>query len=527
MPPFSLFVSKLQLLRPACGRASYLGLVVLVNTLLYQWPLLHYAQANLEGSGLSVLITLLLLQGGISYLALALVAALSSILLKLTTALLFIGNACALYFINSYGVLLDRSMMSNVMNTHWGEASDLLSWQLAVYVVVLGLLPALVLGFLRILPAGRLPLLSISAAVLLTTLGGAYAASSTWLWIDQHAKRLGGLVLPWSYVANSVRHWSQVDASHAPQALLPLGVMPETQGEKEIVVLVIGEAARAANISYYGYPRDTTPYTRDLGLQALPNARSCATYTTAALACILSHVGNDASVPVRHEPLPSYLARHDVDVIWRSNNNGEPHMAVSSYQRRADIVKGCVTCDEFDAGLLHGLQQRIAQSTAKQVFVVLHLAGSHGPAYHRKYPMELAPFTPACAYVELANCPGDSLVNAYDNSLVYTDYVLASLIDLLKRLPNPTAMLYLSDHGESLGEHGLYLHGTPNALAPDFQRDIPFYVWASPRHPRVTFPLPSPPAKPTQDLVFHSVLGAFGLKSPIYRYDLDLFGGAR
>ncbi|WP_049794118.1 phosphoethanolamine--lipid A transferase EptA [Bordetella avium] len=506
---------------PACSRTAFAALFVLLNSLLFIWPLLRYAARHNDGH-INILITLILTQAGLSFLLLALFALLSRRAAKLAAALLLIGNAIALYFINTYGVLIDRAMMGNVLSTDWAESSELLHPMLGFYVLVLGLLPAALLWRLRLRSGGRLHLAASAGTVLLALLAWLYAASGSWLWLDQHAKRLGGLVLPWSYLVNTVRYASHEAGQQTVQRLLPDAALPPPLAEKEVVVLVIGEAARAANIAHYGYERDTNPYTRDTTLLALPGARSCATYTTASLACMLSHKGDAASLPVSDEPLPSYLSRQGVDVIWRGNNSGEPRIAVNTYEQRGDIAQDCPECDGHDADLLHGLAKRIQASTSERVFVVLHLAGSHGPAYHRKHPPAFTAFTPVCRSVQPSECSSESLINAYDNTLVYTDYVLGSLIGMLSSLPYPATLLYAADHGESLGEHGWYLHGAPNALAPDVQRDIPFYLWLSDSHPRLRLPTQAPDDL-SHNHVFHSVLGAFGMQSPIYQPEHNLF----
>jgi lipid A ethanolaminephosphotransferase len=303
---------------------------------------------------------------------------------------------------------------------------------------------------------------------------------------------------------------------------------------KTIVVLVIGESARAQDFSLYGYRRQTNPELAATGVVALPGARSCATYTTAAIRCMLSDLGSATPAHVRRETLPTYLQRQGVEVIWRSNNRGEPPLTVGRYQRADDIRSACTGtgCErlDHDEALLYRLQDLLTRSTAHRIFVVLHQAGSHGPSYYRKYPPQFDRFRPTCTSVDLAQCSPASLVNAYDNTILYTDHVLADTIRILQAVPQSVSvMLYLSDHGESLGEHGFYLHGAPNAIAPDVQREVPFLVWMSPgfraaNSVSATDILAKDPFG--DDNVFHSVLGAFGGSSAVYKPSLDLFSHA-
>ena len=107
--------------------------------------------------------------------------------------------------------------------------------------------------------------------------------------------------------------------------------------------------------------------------------------------------------------------------------------------------------------------------------------GSHEPAYYKCYPESFNTFKPACNSLELSSCTNKEINNAYDNAIFYTDYFLSHVISLLKEnTPKfEITMFYISDHGESLGESGLYLHGMPYIFAPDSQTKVPLIVWAS------------------------------------------------
>jgi lipid A ethanolaminephosphotransferase len=447
-------------------------------------------------------------------------------LLKILCVFFLLGNSLALYFMNSYNVILDRAMMGNVFSTDTRETRELIDITLLWYLVVATVLPTIAIYKTNVQATAWRRKISTLAAVL-------YANSSTWLWLDKHAKHIGAMMLPWSYVVNSIRHFDQIATKDRPRILLPPAYFSEEGSSKikSVVVLVIGEAARAKNFSLYGYGRTTNPYTASSSMVAMPGARACSTYTTQSLACMLSHEGGAASVRTSHEPLPSYLQRHGVDVAWRSNNWGEPPLSISSYERPADIQKTCIGngCSGigFDGILLNGLKERIASSTSSKVFVVLHLNGSHGPAYHTKYPPEFEHFKPVCKSVELRKCTNEELVNAYDNTLVYTDHILQRVVDTLEAFTDSSStMIYVSDHGESLGEYGLFLHGAPSAVAPDVQTTIPILVWMSKKFqsdrgltPEVVSRRPAH----THDYVFHSVMGAFGLRSDIYKPNFDVF----
>lgn len=506
--------------------------VALLNAALYHAPLFAFASSRLDAlsfGGMLTLATLFVLVAFVTALALAFVALVSWRLVKPLCMLGALLNAGVLYFIQAYGVLLDKTMMGNVLNTDVVEVTTLWHPKLLLYVLVLGVGPCLLLSWVRLRPTRRLRLAGFAGLVLVFGVGWVYAASSTWLWIDKYAKSIGGLILPWSYTVNLARYQSSQRA--ASRQAEPLPDARFVGDEKTVVILVIGESARRRNFSLYGYARATNPVLSVSGAIPLANTEACATYTTEALLCLLSHDDPNMRLAGSTELLPSYLQRHGIDVIWRSNNWGEPPLKVGTYERARDLERTCTgTMCSHDDLLLSGLGQRIRSSPARKVFVVLHQSGSHGPAYNTKVPPSFEHFKPVCDSVELSRCTPESLLNAYDNTILYTDHVVGRAIDLLKGMDGvPATLLYISDHGESLGEHGLYLHGTPMALAPDVQKEVPFIVWMSEgfqRRHRVDASTLARTAAHSQGQVFHSVMGAFDMRSSIYRPQLDIYAAA-
>jgi lipid A ethanolaminephosphotransferase len=505
--------------------------IALANAVLYQGPLYGFAVSNLDTStlnGLLTLATLFLLVAFVTVVLLALISMISHRLLKPVCMLIALCNAAALYFLQAYRVVLDKTMMGNLFNTNAAEAGSFLDVKMVGYLLLFGLLPCWLLTRVRIEPTRRLRRLLFLVLVLLSGSGWFYANAKTWLWIDKNASRLGGMILPWSYVFNTSRYYN--DQRMASREQTPLPAATAMSDRKTIVFLVIGESARAKDFSLYGYPRNTNPRLAQAGVAALPNVQACATYTTAALLCILSHVDTSRQFITLYEPLPSYLARQGVDVIWRTNNWGEPPLKVQTYQRAEELRRDCQgdACG-YDEVLLHGLEQRLRASTHNKIFVVLHQAGSHGPSYYTKYPKQFEVFRPVCKSVDLQQCSNEELVNAYDNTIVYTDYFIDRAISLLKTFPETATMLmYVSDHGESLGEYGLYLHGTPYSVAPDVQKNIPFLVWMSDAFKRDKALGTAQIVRRTaysEAYVFHSIMGAFDMQGEIYKPELDLFSG--
>lgn len=493
------------------------------NALVYNVPLYLFGVEHLDMPSVGAVMTLLtlfILVVGITAFITGLLALVCQRLVKPLFMVIAIINAMALYFMVTYNVVLDKTMMGNAVNTNVAEAGGLFHPWLLVYVLFLGLLPCWLLLKVERIHTRFTRRLLLPVAVCIVTLGWVYVASQSWLWIDKYAKVVGGMVMPWSYVVNGVRYVSDTVAPHE-RKLLPKAHF--VSNEKKVVFLVIGESARAQNFSLYGYDRMTSPEAAKAGVTVFNKTHSCATYTTASVECILAH--DSPGARAGWEPLTSYLQREGVDVTWRTNNSGEPPMTVHHFERLAELKAGCTgeACN-YDEGLLRGLEERIESSGQERILVVLHLGGSHGPAYNTRYPPAFEKFKPVCTSVQLHQCSQEELVNAYDNTLLYTDHVLGQTIGLLKRLKGySSSLIYVSDHGESLGEYNLYLHGTPYTIAPEYQKTVPLLTWDS----KTAKPGDAAPVTVkgefSQANIFHSVMGAFGMRSEIFDPKLDLF----
>lgn len=521
------YVSSIMNWKPPVTR--FIIVVALANVVLFDGPLLRFAAAHLDIStvgGAEIFATLSFLAVFATALIFSFLSLFSQRLIKPLCMLGALGNSVALYFVQTYGVVLDKTMMDNVLNTNYTEASSYLHPKLFMYLLLLGILPCWVLSKVRVQTATLRRRATALIVLLLIGFAWVYVASTTWPWIDQNSRKLGGLTMPWSYVIGASRLYSDHLTASRPQTLLPAGQF--LTHHKTIVVLVIGESARAANFSLYGYPRNTNPLLAQSDLAVLAHSRSCATYTTASVQCILSPFDEGWRLTTSFEPLPSYLQRHGIDVIWRTNNWGEPPLKVQTYQRTEEIPGACQGNEcRYDEALLQGLEQRIRSSSKDKIFIVLHQHGSHGPSYSGEYPPQFEIFKPVCRSVELHQCTHAELLNAYDNTILYTDDFLHRTIDLLKTFSSTsTLLMYVSDHGESLGEYGLYLHGTPYSIAPDVQKSIPFLVWMSAKFKQekgMTTAQLSRASNHSQSNVFHSVMGAFDMRSEFYIPQLDLF----
>ncbi len=514
-----------SLFQHTISMSKFIFLITFIDMLIYHSPFYKYAISNLNIDSINGLLTffsVLVSLFTVTAFLLFLIAAILPSIMKVFAIIIFLCNSLALYFVNTYNVILDKTMMSNVFNTNMSEATSYYDPKIFLYIVFLGILPSLFISKIKIEKAKRVRLVAYALSTAAIGVFIMYLNATTWLWLDKNAKILGGLSMPWSYSINAIRYIRTELKKDNKQILLPKANFLDNN--KMLVVLVIGESARAADFSLYGYKRETNPQLKKQDILVLKNSTSTATYTTASIHSMLSYTGSDSD---SYEPLPNYLQREGVDVIWRTNNWGAPPLHVKSFEEAGELKKSCKGdgCD-YDEVLLTNLDKEILSSKKNKIFVVLHTAGSHGPTYYKKYPKKFEIFKPVCKSVDLKECTNQELINAYDNTILYTDYFLNKTINTLKKLKNiPVLLIYASDHGESLGEYGLYLHGTPYSIAPDVQKHIPFILWESKsfiKEKGFKTPYVKRQNSYGQNDIFHTILGAFDLRSSIYNKQYDL-----
>ena len=489
----------------------------LLNFLFFHYPFYSFVFHNVDyksGNGILLISSLLILMLVLNAFVFYLIFFLSRFVGKFLLVLFFIINTIAVYFINTYSVIIDESMIGNVLNTKYEEASSFFSLKLIAYIIFFGVLPAIYIIKVNIINTTWKKFLITTSLTLLFILTLVFANATNVLWIDKNSKTLGGLAMPWSYSVNLSLFYVHQYKKNEKEILLPNATLKDNK--KSVVVLVIGESARSKNFSLYGYPKNTNPL-----LSKTPNvfhfdATSCATYTTAGVKGILEYKNTDEL----YEILPNYLYRNNVEVIWRTSNWGEPPVHIKNYQKRENIIPKCKGDDcNYDEALLNGLKEEILASKKNKILIVLHTSTSHGPTYSKKYPPKFEIFKPVCNSVELGKCSQTELINAYDNTIVYTDYFLHQVIEDLKQLKEyNSTMIFVSDHGESLGENNLYMHGLPLSIAPKEQYEIPFIVWVSDSSQQL-----KPNKIVSQNHVFHSVLYFLGIQSPIYNEEMNIF----
>ncbi len=469
--------------------------------------------------------------------------------LKPALTLWLLAAAGGAYFMLSYGVVIDRTMMVNVLLTDTREARELLSWRLAGALLLLAGLPLTLLwrtplrwpGLGR--QAGRNALLfSASCAVLAGTGGLFFQDLSATM---RNHTQLRYLINPLNtfYALASV---GRQPIQRSGVAVAPLGedahlATAAAGARPPLVVMVLGETARADHLGLNGYARDTTPRLAQQQVVSLRNVWSCGTNTAASVPCMFSHLGREAfeNRSANTEGLVDVLQRAGLAVLWLDNQPGgckgvcDRVPRVDHRQLQAATPELCQDGECFDEVMPRGLQARIeqlpAERRARGVVVFMHQMGSHGPAYYKRTPAAFKKFMPECATNALQQCPREQVVNAYDNTILYTDHFLAATIDWLKAQEAQwaPALEYVSDHGESLGESNLYLHGLPYRFAPDTQKHVPWIVWLSPAFERQSGIRLSCLAgrrdqKFSHDDYFHSTLGLLGVQTKVYDAARDI-----
>nr|WP_238251618.1 phosphoethanolamine--lipid A transferase EptA [Capnocytophaga cynodegmi] len=506
-----------KILKNSLSLTRFAALMSLLNFVFFHYPFFNFVFENIDSksfSGIITIISLVILMLVANFFTFYLIFFLSRRVGKFLLVVFFILNAIAVYFINTYSIIVDESMIGNVLNTNYEESSSFFSFKMILYVIFLGIIPSIFITKAKIIKPSVKKFFTTLSLSLVFMIVLAFANGSSWLWIDKNSKQLGGLAMPWSYAVNTSLFYIHKYQENRKEILLPDATIRDN--EKSVVVLVIGESARSQNFSLYGYSKNTNPLLSKTKNVFHFLATSCATYTTAGVKCILEHQNtNDL-----YEILPNYLYRNDVEVIWRTTNSGEPPIHIEKYQTGSFLKENCEGegCD-YDEILVNGLKEQITSSNKNKILIILHTSTSHGPTYNKKYPPQFEVFKPVCNSVELAKCSQEELMNAYDNTIIYTDYILHKVIENLKELKDyKSTMLYVSDHGESLGEKNLYMHGLPMSLAPREQYEIPFIVWVSENSKQLkSF------ENLSQNHVFHSVLNFLAIDSPIYNEEMNIF----
>lgn len=460
-----------------------------------------------------------------------------------------LSSAVASYFIDGYGVHIDTSMLQNVLETDRAEAHELFTGRFLIHLFLWGMVPAWIIGRLEIRYSKwtRQLLINVFSMLASVIVIGLIAVcfyqdyASTF----RNHRDLRYLINPTSYVYAAGKIISQ-RFEQGQQPLIPisqqaaLGYYAKNKKRRTIAVLVVGETARAESFHMNGYSRQTTPRLEQTAVLNFPHVTACGTATAISVPCMFSmfpHDDYDDAKGHGYESVLDVIAAAGEQVVWLDNNSGCKGVCDRVEHKKIihmGLPQGCQDGDCFDEALLPALKQSVASHDG-DMLVVLHQKGSHGPAYYQRVPAAFRKFEPVCETAELQDCSREQIVNAYDNTILYTDYVLSEIIGWLQTRADEenTAMLYVSDHGESLGESNFYLHGAPYLFAPQQQKQVPMLLWLSDNFEQ-DYRLDGQCLKARQqdelshDNLFHSLLGMMDIQLPgKYDPDLDLFADCR
>lgn len=471
---------------------------------------------------------------------------------KIFLTLLFIITSLGCYFMVTYGIVIDSDMLVNVLQTDIKESHDLLSWKLFATIFALGILPSVGVWKINLKKQTALLNLKENATIfvisLLVAVISIFVVYQDFASLMRNQPHIRFLITP----LNTLYGFGQLIAKpliHGQKEFKKIGEdakindlnLPNRQ--TPLLVLVVGETARSGNLSINGYQKPTTPKLEILKkngeISSFTNVWSCGTSTATSLPCMFSPLGKkefeDRSFDT--ENLVDVLTKSGMGVIWIDNQSGCKGICdrIPSYQTsELQLTEFCTSNQCFDEVMLYGLDRKIKRLPIEQqkngVVIILHQMGSHGPAYSKRSPKEFKNFQPECTSNVLQECKNNELVNAYDNSILYLDHFLTQTIQWQQKRSQfyAMSMVYLSDHGESLGEKNIYLHGLPYAIAPSVQKKVPWITWLAPEFQKqrgidqkCLNKLSD--QKLSHDNLFHSILGLMNVQTKEYQKPLDVY----
>lgn len=458
--------------------------------------------------------------------------------------LILIVSAGVNFLTYQFGVFIDADMVRNTFETNPGEVKDLITFQSVLWLFLFGILPAIAFWRVKIVyrpfwrelgaRAARCGILFGCLLLLLPLVYKPYAS------FGRNNKQVRRLVNPLNYIYATGRYFQIEHQRKRPFTPLDLNAkhMPYPDEEKTVFILILGETARAMNFSLNGYERETNPKLKKQDIVNFPSVQSAGTATAFSVPAMFSFTPRSHFNPTDSkytDNLLDLLQQTGYQVWWKENDNGckgvcqrVPNVEMDVKDKR--FCDGTYCRDEI---LLDGLEEYL-KTVPDHTFIVLHTIGSHGPTYYRRYPDEFKKFTPTCDTEQIQTCTQEQVVNTYDNTILYTDHIVSSVIDVLKKFPSyESGLLYVSDHGESLGENGVYLHGIPYSIAPKQQTAVPMVLWMSDvmkKADHVDYDCLKKKAAEghfSHDNLSHSLLSLMEVESSAYKKELDIFDSCR
>lgn len=536
--------------RPTVSRLTYILLFALyialaLNVAFYRqaWSLLP---VNTFHNGL-VFFTMPLVAFSVMVICLALASFLR--LEKVLATLFILLSASAQYFIMTFGVIIDRSMITNILDTTPAESYALMSSKMILTLLFTAVLFVVLAWWVKIKPATHkwreagLRAGAVVASVLLIVIVAAFFYKD-YASLFRNNKELVKSLNP-SNSITAINSWY----AHNKMDNLPLVRIGEDAKQKDamkngprknLTILIVGETSRAEDFSLGGYSRETNPLLAKDNVIYFPKTTSCGTATAVSVPCMFSNMPRahyDEQLAHHQEGLLDIVQRAGIQVQWNENDGGckgacdrVPHQNMNVL----NLPGQCIDGECYDEVLFHDLDNYIDKSNGDGL-IVLHTIGSHGPTYYNRYPKAFGKFTPTCDTNEIQSCSQEQLVNTYDNTVLYVDYIVDKAIKLLQSKQDKftTSLVYLSDHGESLGENGIYLHGLPYSIAPDTQKHVPMLLWLSDDYQKrygVNYDClkkASTQNEYSQDNLFSTMLGILGVETTEYRAADDILKTCR
>ncbi|WP_394230686.1 phosphoethanolamine transferase [Shewanella colwelliana] len=448
-----------------------------------------------------------------------------------------------------YGVVFDYGMIENTVQTNTGEALTYLNFSSVVNFIATGLLPALLIYKVNIdykpLVKELLHKILFMVAMLVGIAVIGFFFYQNYVSFGRNNDQMKRYIVP-TYAVGSMIKYVNINYFQTPLVYLQQGldaknVTVDSNGKPNLVVLVVGETARAKNYQYYGYAKATNAHTSQYDMVAFQNTTSCGTATAVSLPCMFSSMTREEYEPRRaraQDTLIDVLDHGGINLLWLDNDSGCKGVCDRVKHINIDLNSDPQLCDGhycYDQVLLNELDKALATPVEHDTMIVLHIIGSHGPTYYLRYPDEHRKFTPDCQRSDIQNCLDEELVNTYDNTILYSDYIISQVIQRLQAQQTvaDTALVYVSDHGESLGESGMYLHGAPYSIAPSEQIEIPLLSWLSPQFSQENgidlncLKQQAASGTYSHDNLFSSLLGLMNVQSDIYKAQLDIFAQCR
>ncbi|MCS6125994.1 phosphoethanolamine--lipid A transferase [Shewanella baltica] len=448
-----------------------------------------------------------------------------------------------------YNVVFDYGMIENTFQTNHAEALMYVNFASIMNMLLTGILPAYLIYKADIQYQPFFKELLHKVLFMLAMLAGlgiiAFFYFQDYAAFGRNNDELKRYIVPTYFIGAASKyinvHYLQTPIEYQQLGLDAKNVSANPNGKPNLLVLVVGETARSMSYQYYGYDKPTNAHTQDQGLIVFKDTSSCGTATAVSLPCMFSRMGRedyDSRRAYAQDTAVDVLNHGGIKVQWFDNDSGCKGVCDQVENISIDLNSDPELCTGqycFDQVLLNKLDETLATAERKDTVIVLHVIGSHGPTYFLRYPPEHRKFTPDCQRSDIQNCSPDELMNTYDNTILYTDYIISEVVKKLQDQQDKfdPAMLYLSDHGESLGEKGMYLHGAPYSIAPIEQTSIPMLAWVSEDFSKDNHLdmacLAEHAAKGgfSHDNLFDSLLGLMNVKTEVYQPKLDIFASCR